>query len=110
MPLSPVGLARVTCVRDVKRVYVSTWVRRLLSLVVGLKSGTEYVIKIVALQNTLRSTALVGKARTRKCTLHVPTSLFLIFSALCWLSIITANINKHESKPITSSFLYDFRS
>lgn len=45
-----------------------TWVRRLLSLVAGLKPGTEYVIKIVALQNALRSTALVGKARTREDT------------------------------------------
>ncbi|CAK6964388.1 fibronectin 1a [Scomber scombrus] len=34
------------------------------ALVGGLKPGTEYVIKIVALQNALRSTPLVGKART----------------------------------------------
>lgn len=39
-------------------------------LLTGLKPGTEYVIKIVALQNSLRSTPLVGKARTRKYTHH----------------------------------------
>uniref|UniRef100_A0A8C7TCB6 Fibronectin n=1 Tax=Oncorhynchus mykiss TaxID=8022 RepID=A0A8C7TCB6_ONCMY len=36
------------------------------AIITGLKPGTEYVIKIVTLQNALRSTPLVGKARTRK--------------------------------------------
>lgn len=40
------------------------------AIVHGLKAGTEYVIKIVALQNALRSTPLVGKARTQPATDH----------------------------------------
>uniref|UniRef100_A0A7N6BI47 Fibronectin n=1 Tax=Anabas testudineus TaxID=64144 RepID=A0A7N6BI47_ANATE len=60
----------------------------------GLKPGTEYVIKIVALQNSLRSTALVGKARTRKCeyTHHPPVSIifnYMISLQLCNVCLIS---------------------
>uniref|UniRef100_A0A8B9LVQ0 Fibronectin n=1 Tax=Astyanax mexicanus TaxID=7994 RepID=A0A8B9LVQ0_ASTMX len=34
--------------------------------ITGLKPGTEYIIRIVALNNAQRSTPLLGKARTRK--------------------------------------------
>ncbi|XP_059198926.1 fibronectin-like [Centropristis striata] len=41
------------------------------AIVNGLKPGTEYVIRIVALQNALRSTPLVGKARTQPASDHL---------------------------------------
>ncbi|KAK5861382.1 hypothetical protein PBY51_022785 [Eleginops maclovinus] len=40
------------------------------AIINDLKPGTEYVIKIVALQNALRSTSLVGKARTQPAPDH----------------------------------------
>ncbi|KAL6100569.1 fn1 [Pungitius sinensis] len=42
------------------------------ALVNGLKPGTEYVIKVVALQNSLRSTPLVGKGKTQPAIDHQP--------------------------------------
>ncbi|KAM8856780.1 fibronectin-like isoform 1-T1 [Spinachia spinachia] len=40
------------------------------AIINGLKPGTEYVIKIVALQNSLRSTPVVGKGKTQPAIDH----------------------------------------
>ncbi len=51
------------------------------SIHVGLKPGTEYIIKIVALNNAQRSVPLIGKAETRKYT-FVKLSLTIQFKSL----------------------------
>ncbi|XP_073711114.1 fibronectin 1a isoform X12 [Misgurnus anguillicaudatus] len=48
---------------------------RTFAFISGLKPGTEYVIKIVALNNAQRSTPLVGKARTQAESLPLPPQL-----------------------------------
>lgn len=51
----------------------------------GLTPDTEYVIKIVALNNAQRSTPLVGKAKTRKrIFMNIPLHIECTYSALFW--------------------------
>lgn len=78
--------ARDLLYTDVQEIHANTLIKNVTNnkqtiwicmycLFIGLKPGTEYVIKIVALQNALRSTPLVGKARTRKYSYQSPGSI-----------------------------------
>ncbi len=62
------------------------------SIHVGLKPGTEYIIKIVALNNAQRSVPLIGKAETRKYT-FVKLSLTIQFKSLGPVSVYFSSIS-----------------
>ncbi len=62
------------------------------SIHVGLKPGTEYIIKIVALNNAQRSVPLIGKAETRKYT-FVKLSLTIQFKSLRPVSVYFSSIS-----------------